>query len=346
MTLADEYVDAARKDLNSRSSAAIKAWETIRMKKAAKLRNENKQIDFYLFDVNMDEVSYGKFRINPPIIKSSRLTSLEHGGVGKELSDGWAINYAIGCTHACRFCYVDNIHKRFSLRHGDLVNRSWGMYLLTPENIDEAIEKTEWWRWKGKEVMMSSTHDPYLPQLYPITRKILEKSLPYGVKYLIQTRSTLVAKDLSRLSRYRDQIRLQVSIATLDEKFAEIIEPRVPSPMARFEILKEAKDSGLTTGIIVAPVFPKKDWRKDIQEILEKAAEYKVDQVYGEALHVRGLNLEYIKEAVLEAREYLELFGTLNPSSLHRFDKNAGRWFNVLLKTYNLEGRWWYEWQE
>ena len=344
MPLASEYAEVSRK--SPRSMAALKAWETIRMKKMEKLKRENKQIEFYLFDKGMDKVSYGSFKVNPPLIKSSRLTSLEHGGVGKELSDGWAINYAIGCTHACRFCYVDNIHKRFSLRHSDLVNRSWGMYLLTPENIEEAIEKTDWWRWRGKEVMMSSTHDPYLPQLYPITRKILEKSLPYGVKYLIQTRSTLVVRDLSLLSTYRNQIRLQVSIATLDEKFAEIVEPRAPSPIARFEILKKAKEAGLTTGIIVAPVFPKKDWRKDVQEILEKAAEYRVEQVYGEALHVRGINLDYIKEAFSEAKEYLELFETLNPSSLLKFDRKAGQWFDALLKTYNLKGRWWYEWQE
>ena len=340
MTLTRERVKVSEK--GARSFAALKAWKTIRMNKIERLKKENKQIEFYLFDANMSKVSYGNFKINPPMIKCSKLTSVENGGVGKELSDGWAINYAIGCTYACRFCYVDNIHKRFSLQHSDLVNRSWGMYFLIPENIDQAMKATTWWKWKGKEVMMSSTHDPYLPQLYPITRRILEKSLPYGVKYLIQTRSTLVIKDLDLLSRYRDQIRLQLSIASLDEKFSRIIEPRAPSPAARFEVLKEAKKAGLTTGIIVAPIFPKKDWRRDIQEILEKAAEYNVDQIYGEALHIRGMNLEYIKEALLEAKEYPELFETLNPEALYTFDKIAGRWFNALLKALNLKGKWWF----
>ena len=313
------------------------------MNEITKLESKNKRIEFYLFDIDMNKVSYGKFRMKLPLIKSSKLTSLEHGGVGKELSDGWAINYAIGCTHACRFCYVDNIHKRFSTRYSNLVNRPWGMYLLIPENIEDVIEKTEWWKWKGKEVMMSSTHDPYLPQLYHITRKILEKSLPYGVRYLIQTRSTLVTKDVSLLSEYKDQIRLQVSIATLDEKFAKIIEPRVPSPTARFEILKKAKDAGLTTGIIVAPVFPKKDWRKDVEKILEKAAELKVDNVYGEALHIRGLNINYIKEAIANEKEYSDMSESLSLLALNSFDNQAGRWFNGLLRMYNLKGRWWYE---
>ena len=304
---------------------------------------ENEPSDPYSFNINAAMVSYGRYRINPPLIKPSRLTSFENGGVGKELSDGWAINYAIGCTHACRFCYVDSIHKRFSSRRGDAIHRPWGMYLLVPENIDEAIEKTEWWRWSGKEVMMSSTHDPYLPQLYNITRKILEKSLPHGVKYLIQTRSTLAARDLELLSRYRGQVRLQVSIATLDKNFAKIIEPRVPTPEARLNLLKKAKELGIRTGIIVAPVFPKKDWKKDVQEILEKAAEIGVDHIYGEALHVRGLNLTYIKEAIKNGSGYPELLEELNPTSLNRFDKEAGAWFRTLLKRHTLNGWWWYE---
>jgi len=108
-------------------------------------------------------------------------------------------------------------------------------------------------------------------------------------------------------------------------------------------VLEKAKDAGLTTGIIVAPVFPKKDWREDIKDIFEEAVRLKVDQIYGEALHVRGLNIEYIKEAIEDEKEYLDLFGSLNLSSLRNFDRQAGKWFNKLLKRYNLKGRWWYE---
>jgi hypothetical protein len=54
------------------------------------------------------------------------------------------------------------------------------------------------------------------------------------------------------------------------------------------------------------------------------------------------MNLEYIKEALLEAKEYPELFETLNPEALYTFDKIAGRWFNALLKAFNLKGKWWF----
>ncbi len=195
-----------------RHSAALKAWETIRRERILKIKSDNESIDDYIFDPDMNSVSYGSYVINPPLIKPSKLTWIEKGGVGKELSDGWSLNFAIGCTHACRFCYVDNINKRYGARRaGRIVNRAWGNYFLMPSNIDEAIEKTSWSRWKGVEVMMSSTHDPYLPQLAETTRKIIKAALENGVKICVQTRSPLVKRDLDIYAQYPEQVRIQVS---------------------------------------------------------------------------------------------------------------------------------------
>src|SRR3990170_7942508 len=140
-------------------------------------------------------VAEGTYRATIPLIRPSKLTSKERGGVGKELSEGWCINFAVGCTHACPFCYVDAIHKRFGkTRYGDAVLQDWGNYLLIPSNLPEAIEETPWHRWSGKEVMMSSTHDPYLPKLAAAARQILEHALPAGVRFCLQTRSFLVTR--------------------------------------------------------------------------------------------------------------------------------------------------------
>ncbi|MFQ5911482.1 MAG: radical SAM protein, partial [Thermoplasmata archaeon] len=185
------------------------------------------------------------------------------------MSEGWNLNFAVGCTHACPFCYVDSIHKRFGNgRYGDIVQNRWGNYFLIPENLDEAIERTPWHKWAGKEVMMSSTHDPYLPKLVGTARKILEHALPAGVRICLQTRSFLVTKDLDYLAQYKDQIRLQVSIATLSRDLARKIEPRVPSPEARLEVMRRAKELGLPVGVILAPIFPPMQTRPDFVEDL------------------------------------------------------------------------------
>lgn len=316
--------------------AALKAWSTIRKNKIEKIKSENETFDDYLFNIDSRKIAYGEYTLNPPLIKKSKLTWVEKGGVGKELSDGWSLNYAIGCTHACRFCYVDSIHKRYGERRaGPLVNKAWGNYLYLPANINEAIEKTKWERWKGIEAMMSSTHDPYIPSLVKTTRKILEAALPAGVKLCIQTRSPLAVQDFAYLTEFKDQVRVQVSVATMSKELSRVIEPRVASPEARLKIIEEAKNYDLNTGIIIAPIMPPLKIRpspsKDFEEIAVRLSEIKPDNIYGECLHVRGSNMSEL-EAILGEKIKLGNFDSVMEAKFHK-----------TLERYGMKGRWWKE---
>ena len=279
----------------------------------------------------------GSYRCSIPLIRPSRLTTKSRGGVGKNLSEGWNLNFAVGCTHACPFCYVDPIHKRFGAkRYGEAVRQTWGDYLLVPENLDEAIERTKWSRWNGLEVMMSSTHDPYLPNLARPARKILEQALPAGVRLCIQTRSYLVTRDLEYLARFPSQVRVQVSIATFDSELARRIEPRVPPPRARLEVLRKAKDLGLAIGVILAPILPelsiRPDVGEDLREMIRAIATLEPAFVYGESMHTRGENKRLVSDRLGE-----------DLPSENGFDKRCSKWFKEELRAYGLKGTWWPE---
>jgi len=281
-------------------------------------------------------VAKGSYKSTIPLIRPSKLTSKRRGGVGKELSEGWCLNFAVGCTHGCPFCYVDAIHKRFGARYGKITAKTWGDYFLIPSNLHAAIEKTPWERWRGKEVMMSSTHDPYLPILAGAAREILEHALPAGVKLCIQTRSTLAAKDFDLMAEYDGQVRFQVSIATMNRELSRRIEPRVPPPDRRIKMLAEAKKAGLKAGVIIAPVFPANEFRPDIvedlREIAVSLATIEPDHIFGESLHVRGQNLALIETA---------LNGRMNISP--GFDCGVARDFRRELGQVGLIGTWWPE---
>lgn len=282
-------------------------------------------------------VMEGSYRCSIPLVRQSKLTSKRRGGVGKNLSDGWNLNFAIGCTHACPFCYVDPIHKRFGVsRYGDIVRQKWGDYLLVPENLSEAIEQTPWARWKGTEVMMSSTHDPYLPKLAAAARTILEHALPAGVRVCLQTRSYLVTKDLEYIAQFPDQVRLQVSIATMSRDLARLIEPRVPPPKARLEVLRRAKRLSIRTGVILAPILPpvsiRPDVRSDFRQAARALAEIGPDYIYGESMHVRGENCTLVAEALGEPFARPE-----------GFDRLSAKMFREELELAGLRGTWWPE---
>jgi len=145
----------------------------------------------------------------------------------------------------------------------------------------------------------------------------------------------LVEKDFDLIGKYGRQVRLQVSVATLNEGLARLIEPRIVSPTKRMEILAKAKLKGLRTGIIVAHVFPptsqRSDVKADLEKIAHKLSEIKPDFIYGESLHIRGINIAYIENAL---GQKLDLNG---------FDKEAEQLFHESLSTVGLKGRWWRE---
>ena len=280
----------------------------------------------------------GTYTASIPLIRPSRLTSRQNGGVGKQLSDGWCVNFAVGCSHGCNFCYVDEIHKRFGRkRYGETILERWGNYMLVPMNLQDAIEKTPWKKWKGKEAMMSSTHDPYLPTIAPWARKILEAALPEGVEFCIQTRSLLVLRDLELLEKYPKQIRLQVSIATMNRDLGRLIEPRVPPAEARVEVLRSAKEAGLEVGVILAPIFPavqpRPNAQNDMRDLVDAIADIPPDHIYGESLHARGENLRLIREDLKDDKF------RVTPG----FDRGIAKTFRDELERVGLRGVWWYE---
>lgn len=181
----------------------------------------------------------GTYSTKSPLVNPSKLTSKAKGGVGKELSDGYALNFAVGCSHGCPFCYVQEIVSNGP--HRELAaGKAWGSYLYVKEGLEERIKSARWSRMKGKEVMLSSTHDPYLPELRGYTRSILEHALPAGVRFCIQTRSVLVLDDLQLLARYPSQVRLQFSLATSYASLSRRLEPRCAPPLDRIAVLEAA----------------------------------------------------------------------------------------------------------
>jgi DNA repair photolyase len=286
------------------------------------------------------------YRATAPLIHPSKLTTVDNGGVGKDLSEGWCLNFAVGCTHGCKFCYVDVINKAFAggrfknneAAKQEVKEKDWGDYFMVPEGLDEAIAATPWKKWAGKEVMLSSMHDAWLPELQGWARKILTPALEAGVRFCIQTRSLLVLKDLDLLARYRDQVRLQVSVATMDAELGRRIEPRVPTPLRRFDVLRKAKAAKIPTGVILAPIFPslkvRPSWMKDLADMIGELRGIRPDHIYGESLHVRGKNLDYLLEALGEP---------IDTVGLPMFDQAAEIFFHAQLKQRGLKGTWWPE---
>lgn len=173
------------------------------------------------------------------VIGTSKISTFSH-----------AINAYVGCPHACIYCYA-KFMRRIS-GHSE----EWGEFVDIKEFDENGIDKFLL-GYTGQSVFMSSVTDCYNPveSKAKNTRKILEKLAGSEVKLQILTKSKLVLRDIS-LFKTMPNLRVGVSISTLDNDLARIIEPRASLPKDRLEALKILRENGIKTLLFISPIFP------------------------------------------------------------------------------------------
>jgi DNA repair photolyase len=170
----------------------------------------------------------------------------------------WTINPYRGCEFGCTYCYARYSHEFLGMgewldfQDKILVKRAAPALLpreLTCERMD------------GKSLAIGTVTDPYQPaeREFQITRGILERLvLARNLTLSITTKSALITRDLALLRQIgsRSRLSINVSLITLNRRFARILEPRAPTPERRLATVRQLAGAGLKVGIFAMPVLP------------------------------------------------------------------------------------------
>jgi DNA repair photolyase len=115
-------------------------------------------------------------------------------------------------------------------------------------------------RWRGDHIAMGTNTDPYqrAEGKYHLTRGIVGVLTEARNPFSILTKSTLILRDLDLLKRASEvtDVRVNLSIGTLDEATWKATEPGTPHPRQRVEAVRKLVDAGIETGVLIAPVIP------------------------------------------------------------------------------------------
>lgn len=146
-----------------------------------------------------------------------------------------------------------------------------------------------------KKIMlnMGVAIDPYQPaeKKFGVTRQILKVLNEYSCPFTLGTKSDLVLRDLDILSEASKKLHccIALSITTLDEKLAKLIEPNAPSPKKRLDVIRELSQAGVMAGIWLTPIIPFiTDNDENIAGIVEAARECGAKFILGGALDMRA----------------------------------------------------------
>jgi DNA repair photolyase len=214
-----------------------------------------------------------------PLPKSERLYDITTG-TGDFIANGVV-------SHNC---FARPTHTYLDFNAG----RDFEHEIVVKVNVPEVL-RVELARpsWKGEHVAMGTNTDPYqwVEGRYKLMRGIWEALRDAANPCSVLTKSPLLLRDLDLMREIADvtAISANLSVPTIDEKAWRASEPRTPNPRARLEAVAELNRAGIPTGVLVAPLMPGiNDDPRQVQEILELAAEAGATGISGIALHLRG----------------------------------------------------------
>lgn len=287
----------------------------------------------------------------------------ENNFIYKSLSN-WAFNIAVGCSHACRFCYVPSAA---TIKQGAKLSEygvsdpdaEWGDYVLL-RKWDEtrflaslrAAENTPPSQLKpdgNRAIMYCSTTDPYQVIHHPQAER--QRELATAARFLVRrslelirdhstlrvrilTRSPLAKADFPLFKTLGNRLLFGMSLPTLRNDLARIYEPRAPAPSQRLATLRAARDAGLHVYVAIAPTYPECD-EHDLRATFDAVADLDPVTVFHEPINIRAENVERIKAhakavgvqlrtEVFSTRETWQAYAIDSLSAARRAAKEAG----------------------
>ncbi|MCK9205395.1 MAG: radical SAM protein [Bacteroidales bacterium] len=162
----------------------------------------------------------------------------------------YVINPYIGCQHGCYYCYA-RFMKRFSGHQ-----EPWGEFVDVKVNAADLL-KIGITRKKPATVWVSGLCDPYQPleAQYKLTGECLEILADKNWPVIIQTRSSLVLRDMSIIKR-AENFEVGLTITTADDAMRKLFEPHAPPIQERLDTLDELHGAGIRTYAMIAPMLP------------------------------------------------------------------------------------------
>jgi DNA repair photolyase len=186
----------------------------------------------------------------------------------------YTVNPYRGCEFGCKYCYARYAHEFMELRDPDLFERK-----IFAKQFRSVAFRAELRRLKpGDTVWVGTATDPYQPaeRRFNVTRQMLEAfANERGLDIGITTKSDLVARDaplMARIAR-KNRIRVHLTITTLDERLARLLEPRAPRPALRLGAVQTLSEAGIPVSVLAHPVMPLiNDSEASLDRVCEAAA--------------------------------------------------------------------------
>jgi DNA repair photolyase len=202
----------------------------------------------------------------------------------------WTINPYRGCEFGCKYCYARYAHEFMELDPQEFERKIYA------KASPAFLLKQELARIRNKDegIALGTATDPYQPaeRRFARTRSILEVfARERGWHLGIITKSDLITRDLGLLGEIarRNMLSVHVTITTLDEKLARLLEPLAPRPDLRLAAVQKLRSAGVCVGVNPNPIMPGiTDSERSLDSVARAARDHGAMTFGGGTLYLPG----------------------------------------------------------
>jgi DNA repair photolyase len=194
-----------------------------------------------------------------------------------------------GCDHQCLYCYATS----YIANH---------QTLRTKKSLISTLRR-EVGRLNGEMLAMSTSSDPYptVEAELGLTRHCIKVVAQSSCRLQVFTKSDLVARDADLLEQIPCTVAL--TITTIDDQLASIIEPKAPPPSKRLKAIQSLTMHGVPVIVRVDPIIP--TLNDDPAELLRVLGALGVKHITSSTYKVKADNWMRLKEALPQTAEKL-----------------------------------------
>jgi len=199
----------------------------------------------------------------------------------------WTINPYRGCEFGCHYCYARYTHEFMEMWDSRDFERKIYAKTDAPERLRAELRQG---RDKGLPIALGTATDPYQPaeRQFEITRRMLEVFAEFRALDLsITTKSVLILRDVDLLQSLaaRHRFSVHMTVTTVDERLARLLEPKAPAPAQRLEAVRKLAQAGIRVGVNAMPVLPGlNDAPRMLEALAGQAAQAGASFLYGNVL--------------------------------------------------------------
>ncbi|WP_145435927.1 PA0069 family radical SAM protein [Lacipirellula limnantheis] len=272
-----------------------------------------------------------------------------------DVSFNYSVNPYRGCAHGCSYCYARPGHEYLGMSAGIDFETKILVKRRAPELLRQFLARPQW---NAETIVFSGVTDCYQPaeREFQLTRGCLAVAVECRQPIGIITKNALVARDVDLLQELaaHDAVRVAISVTTLDQSLARVMEPRTSAPAARLRAIETLSAAGVPTHVMIGPIVPGLT-DSEVPAILKAASEAGAVRSHHTLLRlpstVQDVFLDWIRRQRPNHAAKVEAFirdargGKLNTTEFGQRMRGTGplaeqieQTFRVFSKRYGLAG--------